>query len=77
LQIIDSGEYVRFDPGTHCREDYPLSDLERELSLDNAKRSLKAVQDVLLRLTEAIPEEDSVGLYSDSWEGSATVIYDE
>ena len=59
----------------HRKED-PLSDLERELTLDNAKRSLKATEDVLLRLTEVIPAEDSVGLYSDAWEGSATIMND-
>ena len=70
-------EYVWSRDEYDRRQDYPLSDLERQLTLGNAKRSLKATEDVLLRLTEAIPAEDSVGLYSDSWEGSATIIYDE
>src|ERR1700676_627246 len=69
-QLIEEEHEWNRDDYDRRREDYPLSDLERELSLDNAKRSLKAAQDVLLRLTEVIPDEDSVGLYSDSWEGS-------
>ncbi len=59
------------------RTEYPLSDLERELSLDNAKRSLSATKDVLLCLTEVIPDEDCLGLYSDSWEGSASAMNDD
>ena len=59
------------------KKDYPLSDLEREMSLGNAKRALRATRDVLLRFTEAVPAEDSVGLYSDSWEGSATAMSDD
>jgi hypothetical protein len=57
------------------RKECPLSDLERELSLGNAKRSLTATEEVLLRLTEAIPVEDRFGLYSDGWEGSASPIF--
>ena len=59
------------------RKECPLSDLERELSLGNAKRALLAVQDVLLRVTKAIPAEDRFGLYSDGWEGSASMIHDD
>jgi hypothetical protein len=59
------------------RQDYPLSNLERQLTLDNAKRSLKATEDVLLRLTEVVPAEDSIGLYSDAWEGSASAMDDD
>lgn len=56
--------------------DYPPSDLERQLTLANAKRSLTATKEVLKRLTEAIPDEDRLGLNSDSWEGSASAMHD-
>ncbi len=59
------------------RKDVPLSDLERDLSLDNAKRALKTTKEVLLRLTEMIPAEHRFGLYSDGWEGSASALRDD
>jgi hypothetical protein len=65
------------DEYDHRRLDDPISDLERQLTLGNAKRSLGATKEVLLRLTEVIPDEDSFGLYSDSWEGSASAMNDD
>lgn len=59
------------------RKECPLSDLERELSLGNAKRALSAVEAVLLQVMQAIRPEDRFGLYSDGWEGSASMIYED
>jgi len=71
-------EYVwSRDEYDHRRRDVPLSDLEQDLSLGNAKRALSATEDVLLRLTQVIPAENRFGLYSDGWEGSASAIYDD
>jgi hypothetical protein len=75
-QLVEEEHGWSRDEYDRRRKDDPLSDLERQLTLGNAKRSLKATQDVLLRLTEVIPAEDSVGLYSDAWEGSATIMND-
>lgn len=59
------------------RTDSPISDLEREITLGNAKRALRTAEDVLGQLCEAIPAEERFGLFSDSWEGSASVVRDD
>lgn len=59
------------------RTEEPKSALEREITLGNAKRALKSAEDILLKLCEVIPDEYSFGLYSDGWEGSASVIDDD
>ena len=48
----------------------PKSMLEREITLGNARRSLKAVQDLKGILTDALPVEKRLGIYVDSWQGS-------
>jgi hypothetical protein len=59
------------------RTDSPISDLEREITLGNAKRALRTAKDVLLKLCEAIPVEERFGLFSDTWKGSASAIRDD
>ncbi len=76
-QLVEEKHVWSRDEFDLRRTECPLSDLERDLSLDNAKRSLTATKDVLLRLTEVIPDENSLGLYSDSWEGSAIAVNDD
>ena len=41
------------------------------------KFPLEAVEKVLLRVTQAIPAGERFGLYSDGWEGSASMIHDD
>lgn len=74
-QLLEEEHVWSRDEYDRRRKDCPLSDLERELSLGNAKRALNATKEVLLLLTEVIPVEERFGLYSDSWEGSARAIY--
>lgn len=76
-QLVKEEHVWSRDEYDRRRQDCPLSDLERELSLGNAKRALSATEDVLLRLTEVIPAENRLGLYSEAWEGAATGIYED
>jgi len=76
-QLLEEEHVWSRDEFDRRRKECPLSDLERELSLGNAKRAVSAVKDVLLRITQAIPAEDRFGLYSDGWEGSASMIHDD
>jgi hypothetical protein len=50
--------------------DTPLSKLEREITLGNAKRSYAAVHELKGILTDALPESDRFGIYVDMWHGS-------
>jgi hypothetical protein len=51
----------------------PLSALEREITLGNAKRALAAVQELKGLLTDALPRDSRFGIFADMWEGSTTV----
>jgi hypothetical protein len=50
--------------------DRPLSKLEREVTLGNAKRSYAAVHALKGLLTDALPKTDRFGIYADMWHGS-------
>lgn len=50
----------------------PLSALEREITLGNAKRSLAAVQELKGLLTDALRKDLKFGIFADMWEGSTT-----
>lgn len=50
--------------------DTPLSKLEREVTLGNAKRSYAAAHALKGLLTDALPETDRFGIYVDMWHGS-------
>jgi hypothetical protein len=54
----------------------PLSVLEREITLGNAKRAYAAVHALKGLLTDALPETDRFGIYGDMWHGS-TASHDE
>jgi hypothetical protein len=53
--------------------DKPLSALEREITLGNAKRTLAAVQKLKGLLTKALPPDARFGIYGDMWHGSTTI----
>jgi hypothetical protein len=57
--------------------DAPLSKLEREISLGNAKRSFAAVRALKGLLTDAMPESERFGIYADMWHGSTEPHHDE
>jgi len=50
----------------------PLSRLEREITLGNAKRTHAAVERLKHMLAEALPEEARFGIDADMWHGSTT-----
>jgi hypothetical protein len=50
--------------------DTPLSKLEREVTLGNAKRSYAAVHALKGLLTDALPTTKRFGIYADMWHGS-------
>jgi hypothetical protein len=76
-QLLEEEHVWTRDEFDRKRKESPLSDLEKELSLGNAKRALKAVKEVLLRVTQAIPAENRFALYSDGWESSASMVHDD
>ncbi len=51
----------------------PLSKLEREITLGNAKRCLIAVRALKGLLTDALPNDQRFGIYVDMWHGSTEV----
>ena len=51
----------------------PLSVLERQITLGNAKRSYDAVNKLKSMLTDALPVEHRFGIYADMWSGSTSV----
>ena len=52
--------------------DTPLSVLEREITLGNAKRTHAAVHKLKGLLTDALPAEARFGIYADMWHGSTS-----
>ena len=52
--------------------DTPLSALEREITLGNAKRTHAAVQSLKGLLTDAMPPDSRFGIYADMWHGSTS-----
>ena len=53
--------------------DTPLSALEREITLGNAKRTYAAVQALKGLLTDALPPDARFGIYADMWHGSTSL----
>jgi hypothetical protein len=51
----------------------PLSALEREITLGNAKRAYAAVHALKGLLTDALPPDARFGIYADMWHGSTTL----
>lgn len=52
--------------------DTPLSALEREITVGNAKRAYTAVRELKGVLTDAMPEHARFGIYVDMWHGSTS-----
>jgi hypothetical protein len=50
----------------------PLSALEREVTVGNAKRVFAAVRELMCLLTDAMPAEARLGIYADMWHGSTS-----
>ena len=50
----------------------PLSALEREVTVGNAKRAFAAVRELKGLLTDAMPQEARFGIYADMWHGSTS-----
>lgn len=50
----------------------PLSALERDVTLGNARRSFSAVKNLKGILTDALPEHARFGIYADMWAGGVT-----
>jgi len=50
----------------------PLSALEREVTVGNAKRVHAAVRELKGLLTDALPAEARFGIYADMWHGSTS-----
>lgn len=55
------------------RMDQPTSDLEAEITVQNARRAFHAADSVKELWCSKIPPDESFGLYSDSWSGSASL----
>ena len=53
--------------------DRPLSTLEREITLGNARRVFDAVRTLKGMLADALPVEARFGIYADMWSGGASV----
>lgn len=54
--------------------DTPLSKLEIEVTLGNARRSYAAVHTLKGLLTDALPDNERFGIYIDAWHGSTSII---
>lgn len=63
-KVIDEAEHDRH------RFEAPESKLEREITIPNARRAVKALEEVKLKLCEKLDPEDRFSLFSDGWSGS-------
>lgn len=54
--------------------DWPVSKLERQITLGNSRKSIKCIEDIKLLLFNNIKIRDKSGLYCDSWDGVAGII---
>jgi hypothetical protein len=50
----------------------PKSKLERDVTVGNAERAFKAVENAKLKFLEKIPADKQLGLYSDAWTTSTS-----
>jgi hypothetical protein len=57
--------------------EWPASKLESQISLENARRAVKCVEDIKLILFEKIDIDDKTGLYSDSYSGVAGIFEED
>ena len=56
--------------------DIPESKLEKQITLGNAKRAVKAVTEIKRLLSQKVPPEHALGLYSDGWSGTTKLTPD-
>ena len=56
------------------RHDQPISKLETHLTIKNAEIALNATDHMLLMLSQAVPLDKRIGLYSDAWHGHASLL---
>jgi post-segregation antitoxin (ccd killing protein) len=54
----------------------PKSEIEKKITLGNAKRAVKRVIEIKDLLCLKVPEDETSGLYSDEWSGSAKSVRD-
>jgi len=54
----------------------PLSKLEKEITIDNAKKSVKALDDVIDMICHRLTPEENFGISGDMWSSSAKADYD-
>jgi hypothetical protein len=52
----------------------PKSDIEKKVTLGNAKRAVKRVTEIKDLLCPRVPEDKASGLHSDEWSGSAKLV---
>lgn len=69
-ELIEEQQYLPQHALDKKLFDAPLSMLEREISIGNARRCLKAVQDLKGILVDAMPAEERFGMYTDMWPGN-------
>ena len=53
--------------------DTPLSKLEREISVGNARRVYRAVEKLKVLFEEALPEDQRLGIFGDVWSGTTGI----
>ena|SRR5260221_2751064 len=54
------------------KKHYPPSKIELEITLNNAKRAVNAVEQIVLTFGEKVSPEKFYGLFSDGWSGSVS-----
>ena len=52
----------------------PKSELERQITVGNARRAHNAVNTLKTLLTDALPMEKRFGIYVDAWSGNTQVV---
>lgn len=71
-QLLDENYIWSREEYETRRSESPKSKLEKKITLGNARRAVKRVEELKDLLCLALPPEERWGLYSDSWFGSAS-----
>lgn len=76
-QIINVNIVMSRDEYDKKRGEEPKSKIEDQISLDNAIKAFEVVERIKNILCDNIPAEEQLGLRSDAWHGSASVLNDD
>jgi len=76
-QLVEESFIWTRDEYDKRQTEEPKSKLEKQITMGNARRALKAVSEIKDIFCDCIPIEDQHGLRNDGWTGSAKLTIDD